>query len=164
MEVQSIRLWTWHKRDFCLVSDRVDHSRSAYYNYDKLPGIRVAYKLLADRLRTDQFIWCYHLRDEHHVSNYVAENEIEWELEIPKDKVLAFIDGKAWDNIIRSATVFNRLPDSLFLEDVQGGHASVLVEIPVPEVWVKQRTEVVEVLEYCAPITKQKLRAVSVNR
>lgn len=49
-------LWTWYKPGFSLLHGRVDHERSEYVQ--SVEGIAEAYRELAARIGTNQFVWC----------------------------------------------------------------------------------------------------------
>jgi len=96
-EEPRIRLWTWHSPEFSITDGRVELSRSTYLNDPNLPGLKSAYRGLADRLGTDQIIWCYVRPDEHFHAPSIPE--IEWEIEIPVSAILTIVDSYVWNKI-----------------------------------------------------------------
>lgn len=100
----AVRLWTWHKPDFSLTSDRVDWSRSDYYNDESLPEVRKAYARLAEQLGTDQIIWCVTRREDHIV--LPSDECCEWEIEVPSDNILRFVNAIVWNRIIGRNNVY----------------------------------------------------------
>ncbi len=91
-----MKLWTWHKPDFSLVHGQVDHERSEYVQSVK--GIAEAYRQLAERIGTSQFIWCYTAPDQHIV--LPCHTEVEWSLDVPRDSILRFVDDIVLNRIL----------------------------------------------------------------
>lgn len=91
-----MRLWTWHKPDFSLFDGHVDHELSEYVR--TVNGVREAYNNLADRLGTDQLIWCYTKPNQRIILPH--HSEVEWILDVPTVKILAFIDDIVWNRIL----------------------------------------------------------------
>jgi hypothetical protein len=91
-----MRLWTWHKPDFSLLDGHVDHKLSEYVQ--KVDGVREAYLNLSSHLSTDQFIWCYTKPNQRIILPH--HSEVEWILEVPTVKILAFIDDIVWNRIL----------------------------------------------------------------
>lgn len=98
-----MRLWTWHRPEFPLIEGRVDISRSEYADN---PRIMAAYKEVADRIGTDQIIWCYTVPDQR--IQLPCHTHVEWVLDVPRDKILCFVDEIIW-GVIRGEQV--ALPD-----------------------------------------------------
>ena len=103
-----MQLWTWHEPDFSLTSGRLDHSRSQYYKI--VDGAPDAYAELAQRLSTDQIIWCYVRRDDYH--DLPKLTRVEWALDVPDTEILAITDAYIWNKILRIHTY----PRSLYFE------------------------------------------------
>lgn len=91
-----MRLWTWHKQDFSLIKGKVYHVKSDYHK--TVQDIVAAYRKLHHRIGTDQVIWCF-LRREDHVE-IAGAPEIEWELEVPDNCILCFVDNIVWNKIL----------------------------------------------------------------
>jgi hypothetical protein len=92
-----ITLWTLHSPDFDIRTGRVDHNKSEYYL--NTPGVKEAYHELWRRLNTPegQIIWCYTTNDEIVKTGI---EEILWELQIPRENVICFIDDLVWNRIL----------------------------------------------------------------
>ncbi len=89
-----MQLWSWQEPGFSLFEGSVDHEQSEYVR--SVAGIREAYRGLAQRLGTNQLIWCYTVRDE-----YIRfGTRVEWVLDVPTTHVLAFMDGIVWNRIL----------------------------------------------------------------
>jgi hypothetical protein len=81
-ETNSLILWTWQIRGFPLTEGKVDHRLS---EFDKTHnGYKKSCEQLAERLGTDQFIWCF-THDED-----IWKDRVKWELKVPKKYVLLF--------------------------------------------------------------------------
>jgi hypothetical protein len=91
-----VKLWTWHKPDFSLLKGRVEHERSEYVQ--SVGGVRDAYRELAARIGTDQFIWCYTVPNQRIIS--AAHMEVEWVLDVPPEAILRFVDDLVWNRIL----------------------------------------------------------------
>ena len=91
-----MRLWTWHKPYFLLVEGKIDHAKSEYYNM--VNGVPEAYKRLHQMIGTGQVIWCFIQREDHIA--VPSAPEIEWELEVPEDYILGFVDTIMWNKIL----------------------------------------------------------------
>ena len=92
-----VTLWTIHSPDFDLTSGRVDHSKSKYYL--SVSGAKEAYHELWRRLNTPegQIIWCYTVGDD--IAKTGLER-IKWELQMPRKKVICFLDSLVWNRIL----------------------------------------------------------------
>jgi len=92
-----VTLWTIHSPDFDLTSGRVDHSKSKYYL--SVSGAKEAYHELWRRLNTPegQIIWCSTKNDE---IVKTGEENIMWELQIPHENVICFLDSIVWNRIL----------------------------------------------------------------
>ncbi len=97
MSDEIVTLWTIHPPDFDLTSGRVDHSKSEYYL--TVSGVKEAYQELWRRLNTPegQIIWCYAKNDD---IVKTGEEKIMWELQIPREKVICFLDSLVWNRIL----------------------------------------------------------------
>lgn len=91
-----MRLWTWQGRGHLLTDGIVDHSKGRYWDTEK--GIQEAYAKLSQRIGTDQWVWCFTRREDY--INAGGQSEVEWELEVPCDRVLAFVDDLVWNKIL----------------------------------------------------------------
>ena len=87
---EKITLWTIHSPEFDLTSGRVYHSKSEYYRC--VPGVKETYRELWHRLNTPegQVIWCY--TENGHIAK-TDEEKMLWELQIPREKVICFLDS-----------------------------------------------------------------------
>lgn len=94
-EVKPLPLWSWQQPGYSLTEGTVDHQRS---DWKTLRGYPESIKDLSERLGTDQFVWCYTRGDEHDPLHSSAS--VEWQLEVPKHHVLAFICSFAWHWIL----------------------------------------------------------------
>jgi hypothetical protein len=91
-----MRLWTWQGRGHSLVVGGVDHARSQYA--DSQPGIGEAYARLAEMVGSEQLIWCYADRSEHLCVD--GDTHVRWELLVPDDAILAFVDTYVWNKLL----------------------------------------------------------------
>lgn len=92
-----MRLWTWQGRGHSLTSGRIDLARSAYHQDEDLPGVARAYVQIAEKLGTDQLVWCY---TEQTKWNESIPPRVEWELEVPEAAILAYVDDHAWSKLV----------------------------------------------------------------
>lgn len=92
-----ITLWTLHSPGFDIRTGRVDHSKSEYYL--NIPGVKEAYPKLWRRLNSPegQIIWCY---TENSQIAKTSKRLILWELQIPREDILCFIDSLVWNRIL----------------------------------------------------------------
>lgn len=95
-EVNPLLLWSWQEPDFSLTEGTVDHGRSYYYN--TVRGVPESYKELSVRLGTDQFVWCYTRQDGYNPGRGCTR--VEWQLEVPEDRVLRKACGVVWHCIV----------------------------------------------------------------
>jgi len=92
-----MELWTWHEPDFSLLSGRVEHNRSEYYQ--RVPGIVAAYDELWHRLKNDgQLVWCCTDISEH--GDLESSPHVLWKLDVPPDQILGFVDEIVWNRIL----------------------------------------------------------------
>lgn len=85
-----------------------------------MPAIPPAYARLATRVGTDQIVWCYARPDEYR--KLPGDTRVEWELDVPDEKILAIIDSWVWERIIGSKAYPRALRDKWAMEAVQGDH------------------------------------------
>ena len=92
-----VDLWTIHSPDFDLTAGKVDHSKSKYYL--SVSGVKEAYHELWRRLNTPegQIIWCYTERDD---IVRTGEEKIRYEMKIPHENVICFLDSLVWNRIL----------------------------------------------------------------
>lgn len=95
-----MKLWTWQKKDFSLINsvkliDSRNHSE--YYNEHK-----EKFEKLWDRLKTNQFLWCYSEKENafSEASKLEYKNHVLWELDIPVDSIFKNICSIAWSGIL----------------------------------------------------------------
>lgn len=95
-EVDLLPLWSWQTRNFSLLEGVVDHSKSIFN--DNHPGFTKSCKELSEQLcpKTDQFIWCYTYPKKQ------WQKRERWELNVPKDRVLAYTCNVAWHWILEN--------------------------------------------------------------
>jgi len=94
---EMITLWTVHSPDFDIRAGKVDHSKSEYYL--NTPGVKEVYHELWRRLNTPkgQIIWCY---TEYSDIAKTGIKKVMWELQIPLENVVCFIDDLVWNRIL----------------------------------------------------------------
>lgn len=94
---KALTLWTLQSPDFKLSSGRVDHGKSKYYL--TVNGVKEAYSELWKRLDISdgQIVWCY-TNAEGIVKTGIRE--IRWELQVPREKIICFIDDLVWNRIL----------------------------------------------------------------
>lgn len=95
--IRIMKLWTLHTPGHDITAGRVDHSKSEYYC--TVPGAKMVYAELWSRLdKPDgQIIWC----DTNNTD--IAKTGIEmimWELEVPLDSIICFLDSLVWNRIL----------------------------------------------------------------
>lgn len=95
LEMTSVRLWSYHTKEFSLTEGDVDHVRSRYYQ--ESCQIRKAYDDLFHRLGEDQIIWCHTNQGEY---KRTGIPKVEWVLDVSESDVIAFVDGFIWNRII----------------------------------------------------------------
>jgi len=95
-----IRLWTWQGSEFPITSgeQRIDWSKSEFAD---TCTIQRAYRQLASRLGTDQYIWCF---TDEHLATWPSGNRVRWDLEVPDELVLAYTCDRIWQLLIRRNT------------------------------------------------------------
>jgi hypothetical protein len=91
-----MRLWTWQGIGHSLVTGTIDHARSQYA--DTQPGIVEKYARLVETVGTDQLIWCYTDRDDR--VRIDGDTDVEWELRVPDDAILGFVDTYVWNRLL----------------------------------------------------------------
>jgi hypothetical protein len=74
----------------------VDRAKS---EYGEMPAIADAYKKIWSHLQTDQIVWCYTQRKFPLTGE--TKEKTEWEIEVPLENVLSFIDGFVWAHIVK---------------------------------------------------------------
>jgi hypothetical protein len=92
-----MQLWTWQEPGFSLTSGCVDWTKSPTWNDPELPGARLAYPSLAERLGTDQLVWFRSGRADKLWCGYDAE----WLADVPIDRILCGIDTESWNMLIK---------------------------------------------------------------
>ena len=99
-----MKLWTFHTSDFSLTSGKIEIGRSPYI--DTIPNLREAYEELAHRLglKSYEILWC-HVRQDW-TEGYA--DCVEWELEVPDEKILDIVDSYIWNKILRIMDVYPR--------------------------------------------------------
>ncbi len=105
MHKDKLRLWTVQSPCFSLTERCVDHSKSKYYR--NTPGVKDAYPELWCRLQIPdgQVVWC--CTDERDVVR-TTEKMIEWELYVPGQEIICFIDDLVWNRILGSKCAVRR--------------------------------------------------------
>ncbi len=81
--------------EFSLTTGNVDHSLSDYYR--EIDGVPAAYERLWSEIGTSQIVWCYTLANQYSTTGIAR---LEWELEIPTDDVLGFVDDIVWNRVL----------------------------------------------------------------
>jgi len=147
-----VSLWTWQGAEHSLTTGKIDQSKSDYYCDEQLPGIRDAYRLLFEQLKTDQVIWCYTRENQHPVFSY--RRDVEWHLRVPSSCLLGKISSSVWNRLVEKP-VSSFSAGSLFLPDITHD-ATVLLRHPIPVEWILSRRKVVQVRFEGQPITQQK--------
>lgn len=102
-----MRVCTLQAPDYDIRRDKRDLRKSNYYNDPAHWRIRSAYDKLHKRLGTDQIIWCYAQRNET-LSAERPQTKF-WELEVPDDEIITFVDTYVWERVIGN----NIIPESL---------------------------------------------------
>lgn len=95
-KMKAMKLWSWQTPDFSLVRGTVDHAKGEYYR--DTPNVPEAYDRLSQRVGTKDWIFCYIRRENHMVLS--NGNRCEWELDIPQDQILCFLDDVFWNSIL----------------------------------------------------------------
>jgi hypothetical protein len=97
MHNEIINLWTIQHPEFDITSGIVEHEKSEYYL--PLSGVKEAYHELWQRLNIPegQILWCYTTKDD---IVKTGEEKILWELQIPREKVICFLDDLVWNRIL----------------------------------------------------------------
>jgi hypothetical protein len=93
-----MKLWTWQTADFSLTTRCVDVCKSRHANLNSV--IRAAYTELAQRLETDQLVWCYTVPDQYIV--LPRDPKIGWQIDLPHGHCRWFIDSWVWERLIES--------------------------------------------------------------
>lgn len=92
-----MKLWSWQTPDFSLVDGTVDHTRGEYYRDTQ--NVPEAYDKLSQLVGTEDWIFCY-IRRNDHSDPPSGGNRCEWELDIPQDEILRFLDDVVWNSIL----------------------------------------------------------------
>jgi len=107
-----MRLWTWQKNGFLIISLHVRFNSLLYSDYlnepnvaaPELSGFKKAYEYLWKLLRTDQLIWCF--ADFHEAARQASrlafqkKGKVLWELDVPSNRILKHYCGVAWHWIL----------------------------------------------------------------
>jgi hypothetical protein len=102
-----VMLWTWQGFDFNPLLERVDRSRSYYVISPPHSDLLLAYAELDELLslpaeKKHQYAWCY--TTDSWLQHPWYERCV-WPLEIPKDKIVAYIDEPSWERLIGNLSV-----------------------------------------------------------
>ena len=129
-----MKFWTHHPSDFLLDIPglRIDPLQGYYWS---VQDNNFRYREMARRLweivGTDQLLWCFTLR-----GGFIRPSEdvdlVEWEIDAPPAKVIAFIRASLWEDLVWSRT---DSWDGLFVDEPPTqGHKDIhaLVSIPLP--------------------------------
>lgn len=98
-----MKLWTYHPPDFRIDDPELhnDPSRGRWWN-DPALCYESSLRRLCEMIGTDDFpLWCLTLPDSRSFSTYESKWSIEWELDVPEGEILAFINARPWDSILR---------------------------------------------------------------
>lgn len=90
----AITLWTWQGQNHSLTEGRVDPRLSDWW---EIPSIRQAYLRLFRLVRTCQLIWCWTDIGDVRADGY--RDKRVWELNVPVDRVLCYVDDVIWGAI-----------------------------------------------------------------
>jgi hypothetical protein len=106
----TIILWTWQGIDFFPPFYPVYRSKSEFLIHKACPDIHQAYAELDELLslpanKREQFIWCYTTESwcEPWRKRYL------WPIDVPQEKILAYVDSPIREHLIGSKSVPNRL-------------------------------------------------------
>jgi hypothetical protein len=88
----SMKLWTWQKRKFDICRDHVKLDESCYYKLAN--GIPEKYKLVEDKLKTKDIIWCYTVQTDWEANKNKTDvnQRVCWALNVPISKIECFVD------------------------------------------------------------------------
>jgi len=140
-----MRLWTYQPRGFRIDDPQliVDPKQGSYWTDEC--WIRARYRQMLPKLikmvGTDQFLWC--CTAYYTWFSIPGRPVVEWELNVPRSQILAFIREPVWDAILKgddrdlaSAVVVERpvQPDA---------NVSALVRVPLLGEWVTCRENAV---------------------
>jgi hypothetical protein len=129
-----MQLWTHHPSTFRLdLPDlKLDPKRGSYW---RIKDESFRYRELAPRLwemiGTDQFVWCCTIRDWF--MNSEDADLVEWEINSPPSRVLAFVRSPVWEALVWSKS---DSWDGLFLDPPTEGREDVHALVTVPLVGV----------------------------
>ena len=93
-------LWTWQSKEVSLAKDeKLENIKNSYYCNDEsdcsIEKHRNAYKIVFDKLHTDQIFWCFSNCKEAVDKGSIKEFEekqdrILWEIDVPEKKIKWF--------------------------------------------------------------------------
>lgn len=106
--------WTWQSADFDPFADRVDRSKSEFFNDPPHPDLLRAYQELEDSLNLSaemkhQYVWCF-TTDSWYPHPWPGR--ILWPVEVPDAAILSFVDEQLWERLVGNHTVPRKLWDS----------------------------------------------------
>ena len=115
-----ITLWTIHSDDFSITSGEVDHDKSEHYR--KNPHVRKAYHELWRRLSIidGQIVWCF---TKYNSDRERWKGKIMKELQIPREKVLRFLDRSVWERIVGWPPAYGRIRVQGWINEAPKGYS-----------------------------------------
>src|SRR5438034_1594324 len=129
-----MQLWTHHPSSFridALVLP-IDPRRGQHWNYQaKNFRYRGVAPMLWELVGTDQFLWCCTLRGMF-VRPTEEDDLVEWEINAPPSKIIAYISSPVWENLVWSKS---DSWDGLIINDTAAlGHRDIhaLLSVPLP--------------------------------
>lgn len=98
-------IYTEHDIDFDISKTKVDVNKSPYYQ----DFLNKQYDWLFGELKTKSVIWCHPNTYNSVWEKQHGVNVQRWVLDVPEDKVLAYINRDAWDMCIHDMSI---IPDA----------------------------------------------------
>jgi hypothetical protein len=153
--IAAVKLFTHHPRKFKVDDPKLVINPTQGDFWKNYPAYRQALPKLQEIVGTTQFLWCEIVRSFVRVSE--AHDIVRWEIEIPFNDVLAFIDdacgwkslftdtpGVDWSRVIASPTEQEvTLTENQRQQLARTGHPlSCLVRVPVTNATVHEMTPI----------------------
>jgi hypothetical protein len=99
MDNMIIEIHTRHGEDFDLCKDKVDHSKTIYEN---VPHLQDAYRVIAEHIGTDQFLFGY--LNKECLEVHEIGKEMYYHLRLPCSLVPLFMHSDPWEEAIHEGT------------------------------------------------------------
>lgn len=101
-------LHTWHNPEYNIL-DKPDLSKSIHYT-DYGDSMKKAYDWLFKEIGTNSIVWCWPEGHKGYKTDH-GITEKQWILDVPDNKIIAYLNSDAWDYIIGD---FTPVPEDVY--------------------------------------------------